>query len=116
MVPKRRSRVAFPCPVASASVLEEKTNKIAEVIVSSMKASHLMLGKIVGVGGVALLQVAIWAAVTGVMSARSDALTRRFHLPPGALDVIHIPIGTVLATVASTLSPIAVKERRASSS
>jgi len=82
------------------SVLEEKTNKIAEVIVSSMKASHLMLGKIVGVGGVALLQVAIWAAVTGLMSARSDALTRRFHLPPGALDVIHIPIGTVLATVA----------------
>jgi ABC-2 type transport system permease protein len=48
------------------SVLEEKTNRIVEVLVSSMKASHLMLGKILGVGFVALLQVAIWAALITV--------------------------------------------------
>ncbi len=45
------------------SVLEEKTNRIVEVLVSSMKASDLMLGKILGVGLVALLQVAIWVAL-----------------------------------------------------
>lgn len=45
------------------SVLEEKTNRIVEVLVSSMKASHLMLGKILGVGLVALLQVAIWGVL-----------------------------------------------------
>jgi ABC-2 type transport system permease protein len=45
------------------SVLEEKTNRIVEVLVSSMKASHLMLGKILGVGSVALLQVAIWGVL-----------------------------------------------------
>jgi ABC-2 type transport system permease protein len=81
------------------SVLEEKTNKIAEVIISSMKASHLMLGKIIGVGGVALLQVAIWGLVMGIAASRSDAIIRRFNLPADALDIIHIPLGTVLATV-----------------
>ncbi|HEX8670387.1 MAG TPA: ABC transporter permease [Longimicrobium sp.] len=45
------------------SVLEEKTNRIVEVLVSSMKASDLMMGKILGVGLVALLQVAIWVVL-----------------------------------------------------
>ncbi len=48
------------------SVLEEKTNRIVEVLVSSMKASDLMLGKILGVGFVALLQVAIWVTLITV--------------------------------------------------
>ncbi|HEX8903629.1 MAG TPA: ABC transporter permease, partial [Longimicrobiaceae bacterium] len=81
------------------SVLEEKTNKISEVIVSSMKASHLMLGKIIGVGAVALLQVAIWGVIMGVAASRSDTLTRRFGLPPGALDVVHVPVGTIVAVL-----------------
>jgi ABC-2 type transport system permease protein len=82
------------------SVLEEKTNKIAEVIVSSMKASHLMLGKILGVGAVALLQVGIWGAIMGVAAARSDTLTARFGLPKGALDVVHVPPLTIAAVAA----------------
>ena len=45
------------------SVLEEKQNRIAEVIVSSMRAPQLMMGKIIGVGSVALLQVAIWVTI-----------------------------------------------------
>ena len=81
------------------SVLEEKTNKIAEVIASSMKASHLMLGKILGVGSVALLQVGIWATVMGVAAMRSDQLTSRFGLKPGSLDVMHVPLGTGLAVL-----------------
>jgi ABC-2 type transport system permease protein len=79
------------------SVLEEKTNKIAEVIVSSMKASHLMLGKILGVGAVALLQVAIWGLMMGYGAMRSDTLTARFGLPRGALDVVHVPPATIAA-------------------
>src|SRR4051794_28195475 len=81
------------------SVLEEKTNKIAEVIVSSMKASHLMLGKILGVGAVALLQVGIWGAMMGFATSRSDTLTKRFGMPPGALDVVHVPLGTLAAVL-----------------
>ena len=43
-------------------VMEEKTNRIAEVIVSSVKPFQLMLGKIVGIGLVALTQFFIWIA------------------------------------------------------
>ena len=44
------------------ATLEEKTSRIVEVIISSMKPWHLMLGKIVGVGAVSLTQVAVWLA------------------------------------------------------
>ncbi|MEI9943477.1 MAG: ABC transporter permease [Chitinophagaceae bacterium] len=43
-------------------VMEEKTNRIAEVIVSSVKPFQLMLGKIIGIGMVALTQFLIWIA------------------------------------------------------
>jgi ABC-2 type transport system permease protein len=43
-------------------VTEEKTNRIAEVMVSSVKPFQLMLGKIVGIGMVALTQFLIWIA------------------------------------------------------
>ena len=45
------------------SVQEEKQNRISEILVSSLRAPQLMLGKILGVGSVALLQVGIWAAL-----------------------------------------------------
>lgn len=43
-------------------VMEEKTNRIAEVMVSSVKPFQLMLGKIVGIGMVALAQFLLWIA------------------------------------------------------
>jgi len=41
-------------------VMEEKTNRIAEVIVSSVKPFQLMLGKIIGIGAVGITQFVIW--------------------------------------------------------
>jgi len=41
-------------------VMEEKMNRIAEVIVSSVKPFQLMVGKIIGIGAVGLTQFAIW--------------------------------------------------------
>ena len=43
-------------------VMEEKTNRIAEVIVSSVRPFQLMLGKIIGIGLVALTQFFLWVA------------------------------------------------------
>ena len=42
------------------SVMEEKINRIVEVIISSVKPTQLMLGKVLGVGGVGLTQLALW--------------------------------------------------------
>ncbi len=41
-------------------VMEEKTNRIAEVMVSSVKPFQLMMGKIVGIGAVGLTQFLLW--------------------------------------------------------
>jgi ABC-2 type transport system permease protein len=41
-------------------VMEEKTNRIAEVVVSSVKPFQLMMGKILGVGAVGLTQLLLW--------------------------------------------------------
>lgn len=45
-------------------VIEEKTSRIIEIIISSVKPFELMLGKIVGIGLVALTQFALWGALT----------------------------------------------------
>lgn len=46
------------------SVINEKSNKIVEVIVSSVKPFDLMMGKIIGVAAVALTQFLIWIILT----------------------------------------------------
>ena len=45
------------------SVIEEKNNRVLEVMVSSVKPFDLMMGKILGVGSVAVLQVVIWGVL-----------------------------------------------------
>ncbi|MDE7031977.1 MAG: ABC transporter permease [Muribaculaceae bacterium] len=45
------------------SIIEEKNNRVLEIVVSSVKPSVLMAGKIIGVGLVALTQILIWAAI-----------------------------------------------------
>ena len=48
-------------------VMEEKTNRIAEVIISSVKPFQLMMGKILGIGAVGLTQFAIWIILIVMM-------------------------------------------------
>jgi ABC-2 type transport system permease protein len=43
-------------------VLEEKTSRVAEVIVASVKPEVLLAGKVIGVGAVGLTQFAVWIA------------------------------------------------------
>ena len=60
-------------------VAEEKTNRIAEVIVSSCKPFELMLGKIIGIAGVGLTQLLLWIvlmfAITSSLSTFIPAET-----------------------------------------
>ncbi len=50
-------------------VIEEKTNRIVEVIVSSVKPFQLMMGKIIGVAMVGLTQFLLWILFTGILIA-----------------------------------------------
>jgi hypothetical protein len=56
------------------SVIEEKTGRIIEVIVSSVKPFELMMGKILGVASVALLQFCIWIVLTGTIITVAGAV------------------------------------------
>jgi ABC-2 type transport system permease protein len=49
-------------------VIDEKTSKVVEIIVSSVKPFQLMLGKIVGIASVGLLQFTIWIILITVLS------------------------------------------------
>ena len=57
-----------------SSVLEEKTTKIVEVLVSSLRPFQLMLGKVIGVGAVSIFQFLIWAASARLL------ISQRRHL------------------------------------
>ncbi len=62
-------------------VMEEKTNRIAEVIVSSVKPFQLMLGKIVGIGAVGLTQFLLWIILIIGLSS-----VAQFFIPS---DIMH---------------------------
>ncbi len=76
------------------STLEEKTGRIVEILVSSVKPWELMLGKILGVGSVGLTQLAIWVmlgalsfilGLPALVAARPDMVDGDFiaQLLPG---------------------------------
>jgi ABC-2 type transport system permease protein len=48
-------------------VIEEKTNRIVELIVSTVKPFQLMMGKVIGIALVGLTQLTIWVTLTGIL-------------------------------------------------
>jgi ABC-2 type transport system permease protein len=59
-------------------VREEKENRVVEIVLSSIRAEQLMAGKVFGIGGACLLQVAIWVAVAALVSAFGEDAVRSF--------------------------------------
>ena len=78
------------------SVLEEKTNRIAEVLMSTIRASHLMAGKIIGVGSAAVAQVLIWVVITSVIVSQSDRLGEGFAPHEALMQALNVPVATGL--------------------
>ena len=58
------------------SVLEEKNNRVVEILISSVKPFELMMGKILGVTGVALVQFGVWVVMifASVMTLGSSSV------------------------------------------
>ena len=76
------------------SVLEEKTNRIAEVLMSTIRAPHLMAGKIIGVGSAAVAQVLIWVAIMAVIVSQSRRFGDRFALPDTLVQALNVEPAT----------------------
>lgn len=60
------------------SIIEEKNNRVLEILASTVKPTRIMLGKILGIGAVAVTQILIWGMIIGVFSiaVMPDLLTR----------------------------------------
>lgn len=57
-----------------SSVIEEKSSRVVEVLVSSVKATELMFGKIIGIALVALTQFALWIILTLLLVLGASAI------------------------------------------
>jgi ABC-2 type transport system permease protein len=60
------------------SVLEEKTSRIIEILLSSASSTELMTGKLLGVGAVGLTQIVVWTVLAGVIALPSLAAQPNF--------------------------------------
>ena len=59
--------IALFCGMVMSSVIEEKSSRVVEVLVSSVKATEMMFGKIIGVALVALTQFLLWIVLTAAI-------------------------------------------------
>ena len=73
------------------SVMEEKTNRIAEVLASSVTPFQMMLGKVLGVGGVGLLQLSIWGGTAMLLTTYRGPLAKLLGASPESLSAMQLP-------------------------
>jgi ABC-2 type transport system permease protein len=85
-----------------SSVLEEKTTKIVEVLISSLRPFQLLLGKVIGVGAVSIFQFLIWGVSTRLLiSQRRHLLGEQGMSDGGGLfQVPHVSAGTAAIFIA----------------
>ena len=99
-------------------VSEEKSNRIVEVIISSVKPFQLMMGKIVGVALVGLTQFLLWIILTGVflgifqsgfMGGNTDAMSMLSSQSQMAAATQEVSTGDPFAMVTEIISSINFK-------
>lgn len=85
-------------------VLEEKRDKIVEVIVSSVPAPNMVIGKVLGIGGAGFVQMLVWVACVGLVIAYAGSIAALFHVGPEKAKQItamvnslpHVPLSVGL--------------------
>ena len=85
------------------SIIEEKNNRVLELVVSSVSPNQLMLGKITGIGLVAVTQIIIWAAIMSFVSTLllpallpEIAMSQITEMRAGTLDLSQVDNFTTL--------------------
>ena len=90
------------------SVIEEKTNRIVEVVVSSCRPFQLMLGKIIGVGLVGLTQMLIWIVLLVIVAMVAGSAFGIGNVSPEAVSPEALAsakdMGAIETIVRETLS------------
>ena len=87
------------------SIIEEKTSRVFEVLLATIKPDELLAGKILGVGAVGLTQVAIWMGAAGLIAARLGATSGiQISTPQVVFFIVYFALGYALySAVAAAL-------------
>src|SRR5579862_6274374 len=81
--------------ITMRSVLEEKTSRTMEVLISSVQPVQLLTGKILGVAGVAFTQFLIWIASLGLVLSYGAVMAAMFN-PGSSFPAIHVPLSLLI--------------------
>jgi ABC-2 type transport system permease protein len=93
-------------------VIEEKTNRIVEVIVSSVKPFQLMMGKIIGIAFVGLTQFLLWILLTAVIyTAFLGSVKEKFSAENVEMIMKKSPDGTSVDDIDKIMSTQKAIER-----
>ena len=85
--------------ITMRSVLEEKTSRTMEVLISAVSPSQLLAGKVLGVAGVAITQFLIWGTTVILLGSYGAAMAAMSG-SGSALSRIHVPAPLLICTVA----------------
>ncbi len=96
------------------SILEEKMNRLIEMLLSSTSPLNLMLGKIIGLGGLSIVQAIVWITIAiGIASATQFTMANDLlrSLP---IIAIYVVLGYMLyASILIALGSLATTEQEA---
>ncbi|HTY36476.1 MAG TPA: ABC transporter permease [Bacteroidota bacterium] len=73
------------------SVVEEKSNRVIEVLLSSCSARDLMIGKILGLSGLGILQMMVWGVIGLGLAMKSGANV--FEMESVLISVLYVILG-----------------------
>jgi ABC-2 type transport system permease protein len=102
------------------SVSKEKENRVAEVLLLSLRSRELMLGKVIGLGALALFQMGVWVGGASVFMGQGQDLIEglsQVELPPGFLawGLAYFVLGYLLyASVMGAIGALAPSARQGS--
>ncbi len=77
------------------SIIEEKTSRIFEVLLATIRPEEMMAGKVIGVGSVGLTQVGIWLLTAILLTSTSlvaQATGSNFHVPLTAMQIVFFVV------------------------
>jgi len=83
-----------------SSVIEEKTSRVAEVVMSSVPTDTLLAGKVLGVGAVGLTQQVLWIATTYILLKLREPIMAKLGAPTMNFALPEISLGAAILFLA----------------
>jgi ABC-2 type transport system permease protein len=95
------------------SIIEEKTSRVFEVLLATIKPDELLAGKILGVGAVGLTQVGIWIIAAALFAAQAGKMSGISISPAQAIFfIVYFVLGyTLYSSIAAALGAMTNSEQ-----